>query len=95
MYDEILLPTDGCEAVDIIVACGEEHDLALETAVRGGGVPYETIIDYADENDAGLLVTSSHGRSGVSRFVFGSATERIVRLGDRSVLVISRDATDG
>lgn len=80
MYDETLLPTDGSAAV--------------ETAVREG-VLYETIIDYADENGVALLVMSSHGQSGVSRFVFGSVTERVVRLSDRPVLVVSRDVTDG
>lgn len=88
------LRTVGEEAVDTVAARGDEHDLTIETAVWEG-VPYESIIDYADENDVDLLVMSSHGRSGVSRFVFGSVTERVIRLSDRPVLVVSRDVTDG
>lgn len=93
MYDEILLPTDGSEAVDIIAACGEEHDLAIETAIRESALRDHHRLRRRERRRSPVM--SSHGRSGVSRFVFGSATERIVGLGDRAALVVSQDATDG
>lgn len=87
------LRTMGEGAVDTIATHGEERGLAVETAVNEG-LPHEGILDYADDNDISLVVMSSRGRSGVSRFVFGSVTERVVRLSDRPVLVVSRDVVD-
>jgi nucleotide-binding universal stress UspA family protein len=87
------LRTMGEETVDAIATRGTERGLTVETAVNTG-LPHEGILDYADDNDISLLVMSSRGRSGVSRFVFGSVTERVVRLSDRPVLVVSRDVVD-
>lgn len=87
------LRTMGEEEVDTIATRGEDRGLTVETAVNEG-LPHEGILDYADDNGIDLLVMSSRGRSGVSRFVFGSVTERVVRLSDRPVLVVSRDVTD-
>jgi nucleotide-binding universal stress UspA family protein len=81
----------GEEAVGVIATRGEETGLTVRTEVREA-LPHEGILDYADEHDIDLLVMSSRGRSGVSRFVFGSVTERVVRLSGRPVLVVSRGA---
>lgn len=83
------LRTVGEEALAEITARGEAAELTVQSAVREG-LPHEEILDYADEHDIDLLVMSSRGRSGVSRFVFGSVTERVVRLSERPVLVVSR-----
>lgn len=87
------LQTMGEEAVSEIASRGEESGLTVKTEVRAA-LPHEGIIDYADEHDIDLLVMSSRGRSGVSRFVFGSVTERVMRLCDRPVLVVSREESD-
>lgn len=52
------------------------------------GSPGETIADFAQENDAGLIVISSHGRTGIQRFVLGSVAEKVVRLATCPVLVM-------
>lgn len=83
----------GEEAVADIATRGEEAGLTVKTEVRDA-LPHEGILDYADEHDVDLLVMSSRGRSGVSRFVFGSVTERVVRLSNRPVLVVSRGVPD-
>lgn len=41
----------------------------------------------ARELDADLVVTGSHGRTGVERFLLGSVAERVVRLSERNVMV--------
>jgi nucleotide-binding universal stress UspA family protein len=87
------LRTMGEEAVNAIATRGREAGLTVETAVREH-LPHEGILHYADDNDIDLLVMSSRGRSGVSRFVFGSVTERVVRLSERPVLVVSRGTSD-
>jgi nucleotide-binding universal stress UspA family protein len=87
------LRTMGEEAVGAIATRGREIGLTVRTEVRED-LPHEGILDYADDHDIDLLVMSSRGRSGVSRFVFGSVTERVVRLSGRPVLVVSRGTPD-
>lgn len=52
------------------------------------GDPGSNIVDIAKQRDAGLIVISSHGRTGLKRLLMGSVAERVVRLGPCSVLVL-------
>jgi nucleotide-binding universal stress UspA family protein len=61
--------------------------IAVETDIVHGG-PAEEILDYATQNKVDLIVMSTHGRSGVSRWVFGSVAERVLRHSATPVLVI-------
>ena len=47
------------------------------------------IIDYAKANDIDLIAMSTHGRSGIGRWVFGSVTDKVLHAGDTPVLVVS------
>ena len=49
----------------------------------------ESILDYAEKNKVELIVMSTHGRSGISRWTFGSVADRVVRHSPIPVLVIS------
>ena len=52
------------------------------------GKTAEEIIRVADEVSANLIAMSTHGRSGLSRWAFGSVTDRVLRRGRRPVLVV-------
>ncbi|MFO0180245.1 MAG: universal stress protein, partial [bacterium] len=52
------------------------------------GDPGTECADRAEVLDAGLIVLPSHGKSGLTRLLLGSVTERIVRLAKRPVLVL-------
>ncbi len=56
-------------------------DLAdVHTAVNvSRGTVAETIIDYAAQNGTELIVMSSHGRTGLRRWVYGSVAEKVLR----------------
>lgn len=43
------------------------------------GKPADIIADYAKKSDADLIIAATHGRSGVSRWVWGSVADRILR----------------
>lgn len=58
------------------------------TIKLAAGAVAETIIEYAAAHGIDLIVLSSHGRSGISRWVFGSVAERVVRGAACAVLVI-------
>ncbi len=49
----------------------------------------EAILDYAEKNKIDLIIMSTHGRSGISRFTFGSVADKVVRHSPIPVLVIS------
>jgi nucleotide-binding universal stress UspA family protein len=49
----------------------------------------ESILDYAQKNKVELIIISSHGRSGISRWTFGSVADRVVHHSQIPVLVIS------
>ena len=42
----------------------------------------------ADEINADLIAMSTHGRSGLSRWAFGSVTAKVLRAGNRPVLMV-------
>lgn len=50
------------------------------------GSPAETIVEYADQYDYDLIVLPTHARSGLSRSLLGSVTEKVVRLSSVPVL---------
>ena len=50
------------------------------------GSPAPTIVDYAERYDYDLIVLPTHGRTGISRYLLGSVTEKVVRLSDVPVL---------
>jgi len=50
--------------------------------------PADSIASYAAKNDVDLIVMSSHGRSGVSRWTHGSVAERVFRASCVPVLMI-------
>ncbi len=46
------------------------------------------ILNYARENGVDIIVMSSHGRTGIARWAFGSVAEKVLRQSDIPVLVI-------
>lgn len=52
------------------------------------GVVADAIVDYAAKHDISLIVMTTHGRSGLSRLVFGSVAESVVRNAPCPVLLI-------
>jgi nucleotide-binding universal stress UspA family protein len=52
------------------------------------GSPADEIIAYAAENDIRLIVMHTHGRSGISRWVYGSVAHRILQGAECPVLLV-------
>lgn len=58
------------------------------TPVIEVGLPAEAIIDYADKHDVSLIVMSTHGRTGLARWVYGSVADKVLRGAPCPVLLI-------
>ena len=63
----------------------QETPVSMEVA---RGSPADQILDYAETHEMDLIAMSTHGRSGVGRWVFGSVTDKVLHAGDTSVFVI-------
>jgi nucleotide-binding universal stress UspA family protein len=56
--------------------------------VVDAGQPYGAIVDCAENERIDLIVMSSHGRSGLSRMLIGSVTDKVLRAASCPVLVV-------
>jgi nucleotide-binding universal stress UspA family protein len=65
----------------------KEKRLKVSSAVALGS-PAQRIIDYAETNAIDLIAMSTHGRTGINRWVFGSVTDKVLHAGDVAVLVV-------
>jgi len=76
----------------------EEYLARIAEHLNGQGISARTvaiassaangILNYARENGVDIIVMSSHGRTGIARWAFGSVAEKVLRQSDIPVLVI-------
>ncbi|NIC00724.1 universal stress protein [Halobacterium sp. R2-5] len=62
--------------------------LAVTTAIREG-VPHEEVLAHVDENDVGLVVVGSKGRSAFKTRLLGSTAEAVLHSARVPVLVVN------
>ncbi|HTZ99483.1 MAG TPA: universal stress protein [Candidatus Aquilonibacter sp.] len=76
---------DGIAAkgVEVRVEVGTANDVGME------------ILRIAEHNNADLIVIATHGMTGWHRLVFGSVTEKVVRLATCPVLVLRANPKQG
>jgi nucleotide-binding universal stress UspA family protein len=84
------------QVVDALVQEGEDIVEDAEKTLDTLGVDYDsdvvqghpapTIVEYAERYDYDVIVMPTHGREGVSRYLLGSVTEKVVRLSTVPVL---------
>jgi nucleotide-binding universal stress UspA family protein len=85
-----------CEGIECTVPVHEMR-MAFER-LRGDGIPAEPIVKQGDpavqileacrEQGADLIAMTTHGRSGVSRWLLGSVAEKVLRLANVPLLVV-------
>ena len=61
----------------------------VSSVMREGPVP-DTILAVAEETHADVIAMSTHGRSGVSRWVYGSVAEKVLRGAHCPTLIVRR-----
>ena len=76
-----------------IAARPEWHGVQVSVAVEMGK-PAETILACAEKHGVNRIVMSTHGRTGVGRWVFGSVADKILRAADTTVVLV-RPRTGG
>jgi nucleotide-binding universal stress UspA family protein len=79
----------GREAVDAVADRAAAAGIECAGTVVERGVPHESILDYVTRNDVDLVVMATSGRTGESRELMGSVTEKVVRASPAPVLTIN------
>ncbi|MEJ2641104.1 MAG: universal stress protein [Desulfosarcinaceae bacterium] len=80
----------------------EQYLTEMKSALNGKGIDVEThlgygdaayeIIDLSNRLDVDLIAMSTHGRSGIGRWLLGSIAEKVVRHSSRPVLLVRASA---
>jgi nucleotide-binding universal stress UspA family protein len=81
------LEEHGEETLSQLRHRASEIDVDIETAMQYGR-PAETIVEYADDHDADLLVLGTKHRPEEYRALLGSVTDRVLRLTSRPAIVV-------
>ena len=55
------------------------------------GFAAQQIVDYSTSHDVDLICMATHGRTGLRRWAYGSVTEKVLRSGKCSLLVVRPD----
>ena len=58
------------------------------------GTPAEHIVIESEKEPDTLIVMSTHGRSGVGRWVMGSVSDKVLRTTDKPLLIICAEGSD-
>ena len=66
----------------------KEKDLDVTNIVTSGFDAADEIIKAVEKVNADLVVMSTHGRSGIGRWVFGNVAEKVLRHGDTPLLLV-------
>ncbi|MBT4512294.1 MAG: universal stress protein [Chloroflexi bacterium] len=96
----VTFPTAKEEASRLISAIDYLNEVENELKNEGltvssesiSGSAAEQIITYSEENGIDLIAMSTHGRSGIGRWVFGSVTDKVLHAGNVSVLTVRASA---
>jgi len=86
---------------ELIAACtkdGEEYLRKMEKRLKAKGFQVESlllngdeaqrILEQADRKDVSLIAMTTHGRSGVSRWMMGSVAEKVVRHATKPIFLV-------
>lgn len=94
--DPINLAEEWEEAAEYLAYLSKslsEKGVRVEVRIDKGH-PADRIVEIAKEIKPGLVAMSTHGRSGIGRWIYGSVTEKILRAKlDVPILVVRSDKT--
>ncbi|MGD9147782.1 MAG: universal stress protein [Anaerolineae bacterium] len=75
------------EYLERVVASAQEHDIPVQVATAQGSPPV-AITRFAEAHRVDLIVMSTRGQSGLSRWLMGSVADRVVRGATVPVLMV-------
>jgi universal stress protein A len=82
------------EGMALVVSSVKSKDLVVEGVIELGE-PAQAICDYARSHEVDLIVTATHGSTGLRHVLLGSTAEHVVRYAHCPVLVMPGHARGG
>jgi nucleotide-binding universal stress UspA family protein len=89
---------DPTDAEVMVVRDAEQYLQRLEEGLKARGVRVDShvrygdeageILDHAAQKDITMIAMSTHGRSGVKRWLLGSVAEKILRHADKPIYLV-------
>jgi nucleotide-binding universal stress UspA family protein len=77
----------GKEALSYATQIGERAGVKVKPVFRKGR-PAEEILEYAEENNIGLIIMGTQGLTGIKKFLIGSVTEKVLRHSKVPVMIV-------
>jgi nucleotide-binding universal stress UspA family protein len=74
--------------LDAAITDEDRRELNAEPVLLTSSTPALSIVSYAKESAADLLVMGTHGRGGLAHALMGSVAERVVRMAPCPVLTV-------
>ncbi|NWG01293.1 MAG: universal stress protein [Syntrophaceae bacterium] len=97
-YAHVFPGTDPTEAEVKVVREAEEYLDKLKKRLEAEGYKVEThvryghdaeeILDHAAQKEIDLIAMTTHGRSGIKRFLLGSVAEKVLRYSAKPVFLV-------
>jgi nucleotide-binding universal stress UspA family protein len=75
-------------SADALLSDEDRRDLHAKTVILTSTTPALSIVQYARDARANLIIVGTHGRGGVAHLFLGSVAERIVRMAPCPVLTV-------
>ena len=94
MYSAIMveglrtLQAEARDYLDRMVLSLRERGLTVSATAKNNSIVANTIFAHAEAAQADLIVMSTHGRSGLSRWLIGSVADKVVNGAKMPVLLI-------
>ena len=86
------ITNDTKERLEMVLASARDLGAKRVTSVYATGSPWVEIVDFLDRDPTfDLVVMGTHGRTGMSRMLLGSVTEKVVRHAPCSVMTMRTD----
>ncbi len=79
---------EGESYLDGLVTTPPESGFTIAREALIAPSPAERILDYSERHGIDLIVMATHGRTGLSKWVYGSVTEKVLRHTHCSMLVV-------
>lgn len=89
-YEEIVEQAEGQARayLEEVQERVREEDVRTRVAILKSQSVAEAIVDFAEQEEVDLIVKTTHGRSGLSRWVFGSVAIRVLEQAPCPVFLI-------
>jgi len=76
------------EYLQAVIARVRDQGVASAQSKLLHGPPAESIVDFVQKTPGCMIAMTTHGRSGIGRWVLGSVAERVARYSPRPVLLL-------